>query len=783
LRTCFDENFYLERYPDVARSGMDPLAHFLLYGGPEGRQPCRWFDSRYYLQEYPDIAAGKGNPLLHFLRHGWKEGRRPNPLFDREFFALTRASQKSSNPNGFIEFVARARRGECVRSAVPFTLPERSYPVATRKTFDNKPVDIIIPVYAGLLETRRCLESLAAATCLTPFRPVLINDASPDPVLAGYLRETVAAHGWVLLENAENLGFANSVNRGLEADPARDIILLNNDTEVANDWLDRLAAAGREGRTGTATPFTNHGTLASYPKPGQGQELPEGTTVAELDRIFAEVNAGQRVKIPTGVGFCMYIRRDCLREVGGFRPEVFGRGYGEENDFCLRAIYKGWENVLAADVFVYHAGETSFGSEAGDRRTKAVETLDRLYPDYRRMLGDYDRRDPAKRFRIAASGERMRRSGKAVILTITHDLGGGVAQYVGELRESVGQRAEMLSLTPTESGAVIFRNLDPKDDFWVAFDPELDYPELIELLRYCGVSRIHVQHLLGHQVDVVRLKNDLEVPLDVSVHDYFFLCRKVTLTNAAGQYCGGPEGGCGECSGRTVKFAGLLDAADRVIAPSRDAANRMRRHFPEAKMLVAEHPSTPPTVEPQPRKLGTDAPLTIGILGAMTAHKGIHRLRACASAAKEKLLPLRFVLVGYVEKGPGGEPFLETGPYNNDALPGILREQGIDAIWFPAQWPETFSYTLSVCLESGLPVIAPDLGAFTERLAGRSWSWIVPWNLDSEQMVQFFLTIRREHFVTGMSPPILAPAGRREGQNFYPEKYLAGELTLQMSND
>ncbi len=45
--------------------------------------------------------------------------------------------------------------------------------------------------------------------------------------------------------------------------------------------------------------------------------------------------------------------------------------------------------------------------------------------------------------------------------------------------------------------------------------------------------------------------------------------------------------------------------------------------------------------------------------------------------------------------------------------------------WFPAQWPETYSYTLSACLRARLPVVAPDIGAFGERMRGREWTWIM----------------------------------------------------------
>src|SRR5262245_56984464 len=108
LSIVFDEQFYSRQYPDVPQSGIDPLAHFLLFGGPEGRQPGPWFEPEYYLAGNPDVARAKANPLLHFLRYGWKEGRSPNPLFDQAFYR----GNEGGKSNPFIDFAMRRKRGE-----------------------------------------------------------------------------------------------------------------------------------------------------------------------------------------------------------------------------------------------------------------------------------------------------------------------------------------------------------------------------------------------------------------------------------------------------------------------------------------------------------------------------------------------------------------------------------------------------------------------------------------------------------------------------------------------
>ena len=66
-------------------------------------------------------------------------------------------------------------------------------------------------------------------------------------------------------------------------------------------------------------------------------------------------------------------------------------------------------------------------------------------------------------------------------------------------------------------------------------------------------------------------------------------------------------------------------------------------------------------------------------------------------------------------------------------LAALLDAERPDVIWFPAQVPETYSYTLSVALATRLPIVASALGAFPERLAGRPRSWLVPWDASPAQ--------------------------------------------------
>ena len=270
-------------------------------------------------------------------------------------------------------------------------------------------VDVVIPVYRGMAETRACIESVLASRAGDAFDVVVIDDRSPEPEMAPWLAHLAADARITLVTHAANAGFVASVNEGMALHPDRDVVLLNSDTEVAAGWLDRLRACARRDRSiGTVTPFSNNATICSYPRTLAANALPPGESTADLDAAFAAANHGRSADILTAVGFCMYITRRCLDRVGPFDYERYGAGYGEEVDFCMRAARAGFRNVIAADVFVRHHGEVSFeGSD--ERRLKAQATVDALYPEFQQGLKAFIQADPLRGLRRRADLQRLRR--------------------------------------------------------------------------------------------------------------------------------------------------------------------------------------------------------------------------------------------------------------------------------------------------------------------------------------------------------------------------------------
>ncbi len=270
-------------------------------------------------------------------------------------------------------------------------------------------MDVLIPVYDGLEETLECINSALDARKLnrTAHRLVVIEDKTPVPALAKALKVLAAKGKITLVQNAVNLGFIRTMNRAMALSPNKDVVWLNADTRVHGAWLDRLReVAYSDKRIASVTPFTNNGELMSFPLSQVCHDMPSAKAQAELDELARQV-ASPPVEIETGCGFCLYIKRAALDEVGYLDELHLARGYGEETDWCLRARSEGWRHVGAPNVFVAHQGGISFGAEKVLRVAMNNAILRKRYPDASARYKAFCLRDPIKPARQALQQARL----------------------------------------------------------------------------------------------------------------------------------------------------------------------------------------------------------------------------------------------------------------------------------------------------------------------------------------------------------------------------------------
>lgn len=634
-------------------------------------------------------------------------------------------------------------------------------------------VDILVPVYGGFDETMRCLFSVLAATQCTPCQLVVIDDCSPDTDLRVSIDELVKRGVIELHRTPKNLGFVGACNHGMALHPERDIILLNSDTEVFSDWLDRLRkAAYRRWRTGTVTPLSNNAEICSYPHFVQNNFVEFEIDDAQIDCLAASVNTDAEVEIPTGVGFCMYVRRACLDEIGLFDLANFGMGYGEENDLCMRAAANGWRNVLAADVFVRHYGAASFGDTKSARTQTAMRTMQNLHPEYPEVVSAFIRNDPILPYREAIDIARLAyRAQRRAILFIMHSLGGGTerhAQDLSRMLEADGTPVFFCRSHSEDSRLVQIADPGtPETPNLPTFEIERDRDRFASFLRQIGIAHVHVHHLAGFSEiapDFIHATcTAVNVSYDVTLHDYLAICPRINLIDRSGIYCGEPDlSNCEMCIGRDgspfghpsvwawrERYARLLNGARRVFVPDGDVARRMRRFMPGVTYVVRPHPellladgNAPARSEWRRGKesLGRRS-RRIAILGAVGPHKGAAMLLETARIAHRRSMPLEFIVIGYTDRDEElrAMPNVSiTGRYDEGEVLHRIAEVDADLGWFPAVCPETYSYTLSTAILARLYPVAFDLGAIASRIRDAGWGELMPLEalLDPERVAE-----------------------------------------------
>lgn len=660
----------------------------------------------------------------------------PDPV--RQSLANYLVSLSDATADSFVVVAARAGEGKAEYRPGDEEMARWAATARRGEERISARVDVVIPVFGGLAAVSRCIESVLSQKQSVPFEVVVIIDDSAAPEIVDYLRSLDRDGRVTMMDTGTATGFADAANLGMMLHPDRDVVLLESDTEVNGDWLDRLRrCAASAPDVGIVTPFSNSGLYLSYPRTMRDNHMPEGETTASLDKYFTDLNRDRYIDLPSAVGFCNYITRRCLDEAGYLDSLHFGDGYNHENDLSLRSMLKGFRRLLCGDVFVFHAGR--FFQQADRELAEAASRqMGHRHPGFDEMSGEHRLGDPERPLRREIDLERLAHSGRDRILFLSHRLGGVVEKHAAELARLLEDRYDILTIRP-EAGdgfgegdsALSIEWTRTGEEFRARFPLPAGYGDLLDFLRSLGVSRLHIHHLHGFGEVASDLARDLGVPYDYTVYDYYALCPRFDMVNRAGDFCGRPElkdcHAClagdtcfeGEMGARRAGFEGLLSGAERVLVPSRDALETMKEYFPEAGYVYLPFPEAEPdgAAETDTKK----KIIKVLALGESSLVSGAELLEACAADAARKGLPLHFSVIGRQPTGAGPEPGLPLkylGPYGEDDLARLIELERADIIFFPARWPQVHSCSLGAAQRTGLPVVAPDLGVFPEALEG-----------------------------------------------------------------
>ncbi|HID26229.1 MAG TPA: glycosyltransferase family 2 protein, partial [Methanosarcinales archaeon] len=409
-------------------------------------------------------------------------------------------------------------------------------------TLNNIVIDIIIPVYNGYKFLNPLFDSLERNT-FPAHRLIVVNDCSPDEKVKPLLKKRLEKYpSSIFIDHKENQGFLKSVNEAYSY-ISDHFIILNTDTEVPAFWIERLMyPIVHMEKISSTTPFTNSGEIASFPNFLADNDIFEDMSVDKLDEVFRDINPKYFYEeVPTGVGFCMGVNYHLTKEIGLFVEDTFGKGYGEENDWCQRAIQKGYKNYLVPNLFVYHKHGGSFSAE--EKRKLLKENSIKLlakHPNYGKDVDAYIEKNPHESLRnilVMIASARVR----SIDIIFDHDLGGGANIYKNKLLEKYAKEERNTLEIKFDFYSNMFKISHKYKNYTSSFSVDT-FSELTLLLEKIDIREIFLNSLVSYKgiYEILEYINDIvekhNIVLTIPIHDYNPISANYTLLCADGAY-------------------------------------------------------------------------------------------------------------------------------------------------------------------------------------------------------------------------------------------------------
>ena len=239
-------------------------------------------------------------------------------------------------------------------------------------------VSVVIPNFNGIAFLDSVLASLEGQT-LSNFEVILVDNGSTD----GSCSFVTANYPWVhLIELSENFGFCGAVNAGIRAAKAPYVLLLNNDTEVKEDFVEEMLAAIRRHKNA----FSRGARMVQYHDRDRLDDV--GNYYCALGWSFArgrgkDIHAYETEdKIFSACAGAAIYRKKIIEKIGYFDEEHFA--YLEDTDIGYRARIYGYENWYAPKAIVYHVGSGTSGSRYNQFKTR-YSSRNNIYLIYKNM--------------------------------------------------------------------------------------------------------------------------------------------------------------------------------------------------------------------------------------------------------------------------------------------------------------------------------------------------------------------------------------------------------------
>lgn len=629
-----------------------------------------------------------------------------------------------------------------------------------------KKCDIIIPIYNAFDCLKPCIDSVLKYTNMQENRIILINDKSNDIRVDSLLQKYAKKENIILLENTNNIGFVSSINKGIKYSKS-DVLLLNSDTEVTSNWLEKIkTCAYSKDNVATVTPLSNNATLASVPKIFRPNDLFENYSLNDMAKLVEDSSKKEYPMLPTGHGFCIYIRRSALDLVGIFDEKSFGKGYGEENDFCFRCSDVGLIHLLCDDTYIYHKESQSFKNEKDERIIKGNEILKKRYCDYEKKLEYFCNLNPLGYIGNNVIVNDSYSNPRVNILYVIHDWKdieknlGGTTLHAYDLIKKLRYKYNFHVLAPENDDyklysywkngetSVTFPHINNYSQFNFCND---EYRNMIQsIIDNYKINILHIHHMIGNFFDIIDVAKKNNVYSIITLHDFYCICPLINKLYNNKTYCGNSDcGNCAQCLKEVYKrnnsmietiklwrttWHEFLMKFDLILTPSESAKDEILMTYNDLNIRVIEH-GIDILKDKSNITIQNDKVYNIAFVGAIGIHKGSNILYNLVNYTNLK--KIRIHLFGIFDRPnqKSTRKFRMHGKYNREDLKGKIVSNNIKLICLFSTWPETYSYTLTESIACGVPVLAFDIGAIAERVKKYNLGWCIPMDTSPNDIV------------------------------------------------
>lgn len=632
-----------------------------------------------------------------------------------------------------------------------------------------KKCDIIIPIYNAYDAVKECIKTVINNTNLKENRLILINDKSTDerilPLLNNFKEEN-ADKNIIVLANENNLGFVGTVNKGMKYSD-NDVLLLNSDTEVPRNWLENMKKCAYSGeKIATVTALSNNATLASVPKGLERNEIPQNISFEEYAQEIERCSYCDFPELPTAHGFCMYIKREILNIVGYFDEESFGKGYGEENDFSFRCLDYGYRNLLCDNVIVYHKESQSFNEKRERLCQEHEKILNERYPIYESKLKEWCQRFPIKYIgnNILYSTNLSKKKNILILIHEWETSTGGTTLHVKDIVNGLRKDFNFHILSYKDGVYKLYSYFEDSECIVklksikkLSILPRYnnEYKEMIsDIIEGLGITDIHIHHMINHYFDVIDVIKKYKLSATISLHDFYSICPTINMLYEGSTYCDNLENkNCKNCLSLAFKINNnilddwhndwkrLFANVQNVITPSEDTKRRINKIYPEVNIKVIEHGIN---IKKSDNKIMLNPnKFNIAYVGVLSNHKGLKIFEKLINNTKEK--NVKYHLFGISEDkklNKSKKNYIYHGKYNRDNIAKLLNENNINLVCFFQICPETFSYTVSEVIASGVPILTYDIGAGSDRVKKYNLGWTIDLDNDANNIMNKINEIR-----------------------------------------